>query len=101
MAAKTDDDGNGMRVPCEATAQIGRRRREAAALAALVVVLAVLWVAIFLSTTGIWGEYRPVSTEIQDPPPPPTILVPSLTIDEAWEIVEHAASEGESAYGFR
>jgi hypothetical protein len=89
-----DGDGDHGPVPPEAVGDDGHRGREAAALATLVVVLAALWAAVFFSSTRVWGEYRSPAVELQDPPPRPTILVPRLSVDEAWEIIEGAVSQG-------
>ena len=94
-------EGNGEGLPCNTTAQVWHRGRDAAALAGLMVVLAALWAAIFFSSTRVWGEYRPIAGELQEPPSPPTILVPTLSLDEAREIIERAAGEGVGAHDTR
>ena len=101
MALSVDREGNGERVPCNGTTEVTHRGRDAAALAALGVVLAALWAATFFSSTRVWGEYRPTGVELQEPPPPPTILVPALSLDEAREIVERAAGDGVGAHDTR
>ena len=83
------------------TEDVRRRGRDVVALTVLVGVLAALWATTFFASTRSWGEYRPPSVELQDPPPAPTILVPSLSLDEARQILERAASEGERAHGGR
>ena len=96
-----DHGGNGQPVLPEATATVGRRGREAAALISLLLVLGAVWGATFFSMTRLWGEYRPATATLQEPPPPPTILVPSLTLDEAWDILGHAVVSGEDSDGWR
>ncbi len=83
------------------TEDVRRRGRDVVALAVLVGVLAALWATTFFASTRSWGEYRPPSVELQDPPPPPTILVPSLSLDEARQILERAAGGGEGSHGGR
>ena len=96
-----DHEGNVARVPSGSTTEITHRGRDTAALAALGVVLAALWAATFFSSTRVWGEYRPTGVELQEPPPPPTILVPTLSLDEAREIIERAAGDGVGAHDTR
>ncbi len=92
-ASGMNNDGNGNPVSRDTVGEVRHRGRDAAALAALMVVLAALWAATFLFSTRVWGEYRPAEAELQEPPPP-TILVPTLSLDEAREIMELAASQG-------
>jgi hypothetical protein len=93
-APPADHDGNAQRARRDTSGRAGHRGRDAAALAGLVVVLAALWAATFFSSARVWGEYRPEVAELQDPPPPPTILVPALTLDEARKMIERAADGG-------
>lgn len=101
VALSAAHGGNGEGLPCDTTAHVWHRARDVAALAALVVLLATLWVGIFFSSTRLWGEYRPNAAERQEPPPRATILVPRLTLEEAREVVEHAAAQAEGSYGGR
>ncbi len=78
-----DGDGDRGSVPPDAIGDGGHRGREAVALATLVVFLAALWAAIFFSSTRVWGEYRSPAVELQDPPPRPSILVPTLSLGAA------------------
>jgi len=96
-----DAERNSYPAPRDPTAKMGRRGRDAVALAALVVVLGALWAITFFASTRSWGEYRPPSVELQDPPPPPAIVVPNLSLDEARQILERAAGGGEGSHGGR
>jgi len=78
---------------------MGQRGRDIVALVALGVALAALWATTFYSSTRLWGEYRPAMVDLQEPPPPLTILVPSLSLDEARQILERAAGGGEGSHG--
>lgn len=96
-----DVERNSHPAPSDPTAKMGRRGRDVVALVALGVALAALWATTFYSSTGLWGEYRPATVDLQEPPPPPTILVPSLSLDEARQILEGAAGGGEGSHGGR
>jgi hypothetical protein len=69
------------------------------ALVALGVALAALWATTFSSSTRSWGEYRPAAADLQEPFPPATLLVPSLSLEEARRILEGAAEGGRSSHG--
>lgn len=100
-ASPPDGDGNGGPIPRDAAVEIGQRGRDVAALVALGAVLAALWVGVFSVSARSWGEYRPPVAELQAPPPPPTILVPDLTVEEAREILARAAGAQRDSHGER
>ncbi len=97
----TAGGGNGGPIPRDARVEVPHRGRDLLPLVAIVVVLAALWAAIFFSGSRVWGEYHPSAAELQDPPPPPIVDLPALSLEEAREIVERAASQGASLHEAR
>ncbi len=91
-------NGNGGPILPDAAMEVPHRGRDVLPLVAIGVVLAALWAAIFFSGTRVWGEYHPSAAELQDPPPPPIVDLPALSLEQAREIVERAESQGASLH---
>jgi hypothetical protein len=96
-----DHELDGQGVQTDDTAEVRPHARDVAVLGVLLAVLAALWTGTFLWGTRSWGEYRPAGAELQEPLPPPDILLSRLTLDQAREIIARAAASEMDSHGAR